>query len=36
MNRKEEHIILHALEKMHKTTGMKTKFKPAVKDIFID
>jgi hypothetical protein len=36
MNKKEEHIILHALEKMHKTTGMKTKFKPAVKDIFID
>ena len=34
MNNQEEHIILHALEKMHKTTGMKATFKPT-KDRYI-
>ena len=36
MNNQEEHIILNALEKFHETTGMKTEFKPAVKDRLID
>jgi len=36
MNKQEQHIILRALEKMHETTGMKTKFKPAVKERFIN
>lgn len=36
MNKQEEQIILHALNKMHKTTGMETKFNPAVGDRFID
>ena len=36
VNIKEEHIILNALEKLEKTTGIKTKFKPVVKGKFID
>jgi hypothetical protein len=36
MNLKEENIILNTLEKLEKTTGIKTKFKPAAKGRFID
>ena len=35
MNEKEGHIILHAFEKLHKATGIITKFTPALKDKFI-
>ncbi|MEO6667873.1 MAG: type IV toxin-antitoxin system AbiEi family antitoxin [Ferruginibacter sp.] len=36
MNKTEQHIIIHALEHLQNTTGVRTKFTPAVKDKFID